>query len=203
MGEIRHDERARRATGLTALEITVQWSGNHRAEALDALLLRLPHSLMGQAISRPRTAEATSGAARCGFAGRLSTPQRTTRWPFRKYMDGGRSGLRSFDRQCGSCGKRPALGHIRMMAGAAMPLAGLREARPIADSLRQGPNRHPARVQRGAFRPFVATPCCGIRRHSSSRAFLSPYGGSRAFLRPWTHKSCAGRQRTTSAWRRW
>jgi hypothetical protein len=39
MREIRHDERALRATGLTALGSTVQWSGNRRAkDALDALL---------------------------------------------------------------------------------------------------------------------------------------------------------------------
>ena len=36
-----------------------------------------------------------------GFAGRLSTPLRTTLWLFREYMSGGRSGLRSFDRRCG------------------------------------------------------------------------------------------------------
>ena len=34
-----------------------------------------------------------------GFAGRLSTPLRTTLWLFREYMNGGRSGPRSFDRR--------------------------------------------------------------------------------------------------------
>ena len=88
---------------------------------------------------------------------------------------------------------------------ASKSLAGLREARPIADSLRQGQNRHPARVRRGAFRPFAATRWrgCGTRRHSSSRAFHLPEWRFPCVLRPWTNKGCAARQRTTSAWRRW
>jgi len=34
-----------------------------------------------------------------GFAARLSTQLRTTLWLFRKYMNGGRSGPRSFDQR--------------------------------------------------------------------------------------------------------
>ena len=34
-----------------------------------------------------------------GFAGRISTPLRTTPWPFREYMSGGPSGPRSFDQR--------------------------------------------------------------------------------------------------------
>ena len=40
-----------------------------------------------------------------GFAGRLSTPLRTTRWLFREYTSGGRAGPRSFDRRP-ACGLR-------------------------------------------------------------------------------------------------
>ena len=35
-----------------------------------------------------------------GFAGLLSTLLRTTLWPFRESMSGGRSGPRSFDQRC-------------------------------------------------------------------------------------------------------
>ena len=41
-----------------------------------------------------------------GFAGRLSTAQRTTRWPFRKYICGRRADPRSFDSRSGPCGSR-------------------------------------------------------------------------------------------------
>ena len=50
--------------------------------------------------------------------------------------------------------------------------AALRAAWPSWDSRRPGPDKHPAHAQRGAT-PLGATPWrgCGIRRHSSSRAF--------------------------------
>jgi hypothetical protein len=40
-------------------------------------------------------------ATSVGFAGRLSTSQGTSLWPFRKYTGDGRSDRRSFDRRCG------------------------------------------------------------------------------------------------------
>ena len=85
--------RARRSASAWVRASTWSWAAASSAWASEGLA-------PGARFGRLRIAGA-SARARRGFAGRLSTSRRTTRWLFREYMNGGRDGPRSFDRQRG------------------------------------------------------------------------------------------------------